>query len=195
VAVDFGITFLAPLLVEFAALYPGIRFELDLAPRKVDLVAEPFDLAIRMGEQPDSTMIARRLARLPAYLYAAPAYLERAGEPAQPQDLALHECLVFRSAKGPWRLERGEDVAEVEVGGRFQLNNMGMVRRMAALGQGIAIFPRELVAEEVAGGQLRQILPQWQAPSTAVYAITATRLLPAKTQRFIEFLIERLRQA
>ncbi|KQV78674.1 LysR family transcriptional regulator [Massilia sp. Root351] len=194
VAVDFGITFLAPLLVEFAALYPGLRFELDLAPRNVDLVSEPFDLAIRMGEQPDSTLIARPLARLPGYLYAAPAYLERAGEPAQPHELAGHECLVFRAAKGVWALQRGEDSAGVPVSGRFRLNSLGMVRRLAALGQGIAIFPKELVAEEVASGRLRQILPQWTAPSTAVYAVTATRLLPAKTQRFIEFLTERLRQ-
>jgi DNA-binding transcriptional LysR family regulator len=194
VAVDFGITFLAPLLVEFAALYPGMRFELDLAPRNVDLVAEPFDLAIRMGDQPDSTLVARQLARLSGHVYAAPAYLERAGEPAHPRELAGHECLVFRSVKSVWRLERGADAVDVEVGGRFHLNSIGMARRMAALGQGIAIFPKEIVTEEVAGGRLRQILPQWVAPPTAVYAITATRLLPAKTQRFIEFLTERLRQ-
>ncbi|KHN55164.1 LysR family transcriptional regulator [Dickeya fangzhongdai] len=191
--VDFAITYMAPLMVEFAAQYPGITFEFDLTPRRVDLVAEPFDVAIRIGEQKDSNLIARQLASLPAYLYASPRYLAASGEPSHPYALGRHECLGFPKS-GLWNLNHPATAenAEVAVSGRFVLNNVGMIRRLAVFGQGIVLLPEEVVAEDVAMGQLRRILPQWQGAPVSVYALTETRLLPAKTQRFIEFLRERL---
>jgi len=78
--VDFANIYLAPHIAEFARLYPGISFDFDLTPRVVDLVSEPFDVAIRMGKQPDSNLIARQLSNLPCYLYASPRYLAQAGE-------------------------------------------------------------------------------------------------------------------
>ncbi|AIR71133.1 LysR family transcriptional regulator [Dickeya fangzhongdai] len=191
--VDFAITYMAPLMVEFAAQYPGITFEFDLTPRRVDLVAEPFDVAIRIGEQKDSNLIARQLASLPAYLYASPRYLAASGEPSHPYELGRHECLGFPKS-GLWNLNHPATAenAEVAVSGRFVLNNVGMIRRLAVFGQGIVLLPEEVVAEDVAMGQLQRILPQWQGAPVSVYALTETRLLPAKTQRFIEFLRERL---
>lgn len=189
--VDLANVVLAPLFTEFARRYPGITFEFDLTPRNVDLVAEPFDLAIRMGEPPNSNLIARPLARLSCYLYASPRYLEMAGEPSQPADLTQHECLRFPKA-GQWKLHDSTQTTEIDVGGRFVLNNVGMIRRLAALDQGIALLAEKIVAEDVAAGRLRRVLPHWQGPAAPVYAITETRLLPAKTQRFIEFLRERL---
>ncbi len=191
--VDFASIYLAPLIAEFARSYPGISFEFDLTPRRVDLVAEPFDVAIRMGEQADSGLIARQLARLPRYLYASPQYLERAGQPNEPGDLAQHECLCQPRAT-TWTLNDGTKEVAVAVGGRFTLNSIGMIRRLATLDLGIAMLSEEIVADEMAGGQLRRVLPHWQASPISVYAITETRLLPAKTQRFIEFLRERLRR-
>lgn len=190
--VDFANIYLAPLIAEFARRYPGISFELDLTSRRVDLVAEPFDVAIRMGESPDSTLIARQLARLPRYLYASPRYLERSGEPGQPADLAQHECLRLRAQADTWTLHHAGEAVEVEIGGRFRLNSIGMIRRLATLDLGIAMLIEEIVAEDLADGRLRRVLPQWQGTPIPVYAITETRLLPAKTQRFIEFLRERL---
>lgn len=189
--VDLANVVLAPLLTEFARCYPGITFEFDLTPRNVDLVAEPFDLAIRMGEPPDSNLIARLLARLPCYLYASPRYLETAGVPSRPADLNQHECLRFLKVDR-WKLHDVGQSLEVEVGGRFALNNVGMIRRLATLDQGIALLAQEIVADDLAAGRLLRVLPQWQGSSIPVYAITETRLLPAKTQRFIEFLRERL---
>ncbi len=191
--VDFAHIFLAPLIAEFAKLYPGVTFEFDLTPRRVDLVGEPFDVAIRMGDSPDSGLIGRRLASLPRGLYASPRYLERAGEPEQPADLTRHECLGLRTAKSDvWRLHNADEIAEVTVGGRFLLNSVGMIRRLATLDQGVAVLAEEVAAEDLADGRLYRVLPLWQATPVAVYAITETRLLPAKTQRFIEFLQERL---
>lgn len=189
--VDFATIYLAPLITEFARRYPGISFDFDLTPRAVDLVSEPFDVAIRMGEPKDSALVARLLARLPGHLYASPGYLAAAGEPAQPAELTRHQCLGFTKG-GPWILHQGDQRIEIEVGGRFGLNSVGMMRQLACLDQGIILSPVEVVAEDVAGGRLRPILPDWKGTPIPVYALTETRLLPAKTQRFIEFLRERL---
>lgn len=190
--VDFANTYLAPLIADFAGLYPGITFEFDLTPRRVDLVAEPFDVAIRMGEQEPSHMIARPLARLSPHLFASPRYLERNGEPTKPSDLAEHQCLYMLKTK-VWTLHNGKETVEAEIDGRFRLNSVGMIRRLASLDMGIAMLPDEIVSEELADNRLKRILPGWCGAQTPVYAITETRLLPAKTQRFIEFLKARLK--
>lgn len=189
--VDFANIFLAPLIVEFARRYPGITFDFDLTPRAVDLVSEPFDVAIRMGEPKDSNLVARLLARLPGHLYASPGYLAAAGEPTHPSELAQHECLGFPKS-GAWLVQNDQETVEIKVGGRYVLNSVGMIRRLATLDQGIVLLPVEVVAEDLASGRLCTILPEWQGKSVSVYALTETRLLPAKTQHFIEFLRERL---
>ncbi|EHD19975.1 MULTISPECIES: LysR family transcriptional regulator [Brenneria] len=189
--VDFAINYLAPAIAEFARHYPGITFDFDLTPRRVDLVSEPFDVAIRMGESEDSQLIARPLARLSTCLYASPGYLELSGEPDRPEDLEQHECIGM-SKTNTWTLHDGTNTTTVSVGGRFVLNNIGMIRRLATLGMGIILMPEEIAASDVNEGRLRRVLPQWKGNSAPVYAITETRLLPAKTQRFIEFLREQL---
>lgn len=190
--VDFANVYLTELIAEFARTYPGIQFDFDLTPRLVDLVAEPFDVAIRMGEPEDSHLIARPLAQLQPYLFASPRYLEMNGTPSEPQDLALHECLYMPRAK-TWRLSSGDKTVETEVRGRFTLNSISLIRRLAALDLGIAMIPEELAADQQAKGQLVRVLPEWQGKPIPVYAITETRLLPAKTQRFVEFLRMRLK--
>jgi DNA-binding transcriptional LysR family regulator len=186
--VDFAVAFVAPRMAEFAARFPGISFEFDLSPRRVDLVSEPFDVAIRMGSQPDSTLVARKLAEFSGYVYASPAYLAVHGEPRVPQDLVAHECLLFGASQTSWRLMRGDESIEVKVGGRYRFNSIGMIQRMAGLGTGVALLAELLAGDDLAAGRLRRILPAWQATPVSVYAVTETRLIPAKTQRFIEFL-------
>lgn len=192
--VDFANIYLAPLLAEFARRYPGISFDFDLTPRRVDMVAEPVDVAIRMGELPDSALIARQLASLQRYLYASPRYIEQFGEPNSPADLAQHESLLLRTQNDVWTLHRQDETIEVAVGGRFRLNSIGMIRRLAALDMGIAVLAEEIAADDLADGRLRRVLPQWKGSPVPVYAVTETRLLPAKTQRFIEFMRDRLGQ-
>lgn len=192
--VDFATTYLAPLLPEFAALYPGMTFDFDLTPRNVDLVAEPFDLAIRMAAPQTPNLIARVIARFTPRLYAAPGYLERNGEPRHPSELERHECLTMQNI-GSWVLHRYAETVEAKVRSRFRGNSVAMIRRLATLEMGITAIPERVVVEELANGQLRRILPEWQLAPTSAYAVTETRLLPAKTQRFIEFLRERLREA
>lgn len=189
--VDFATIYMAPLIVEFSRLYPGITFELDISPRNVDLVSDPFDVAIRMGEQPSSALLARQLARLTPCLYASPGYLEKAGEPQDPADLQQHECLGFLNAR-PWVLHQEEASAQVTTGRRFCVNSVGMYRSLAVLDQGIALLAEGVVVDDIAEGRLRRVLPDWHGSPIPVYALTETRLLPAKTQRFIEFLQQRL---
>lgn len=188
--VDFAVVYLAPLIAEFAQLYPGIKFEFDMTPRQVDLVSEPFDVAIRMGEPSTPNLIARLLAALPGHLYASPGYLKRAGKPRHPRELAQHDCISFLRSN-TWILHRDDEALEVVVSGRFAVNSVGMFRRLATLDCGVVFLPEEVVLDDVASGKLVRILPDWQGPPTPVYALTETRLLPAKTQRFIEFLRDR----
>ncbi|GLQ44486.1 transcriptional regulator [Dyella nitratireducens] len=189
--VDFAVTYMAPLFAEFAERYPGITFDFDLTPRQVDLVSEPFDVAIRMGEPQNSNLIARPLASLVPQLYASPRYLKRTGEPAEPADLKRHECLnIIRG--GVWTLHKGKRSIEISIGSRFAANNVGLIRRLATLGMGIVLVPEEIVSDDLAAGRLVRVMADWHGKPMPVYALTETRLLPAKTQRFIEFLKERL---
>jgi DNA-binding transcriptional LysR family regulator len=189
--VDFASIYLAPIITEFAQKYPGIRFDFDLTPRRVDLIAEPFDVAIRVGELPDSTLISRQLASIKAEVFGSPGYLSRAGEPRVPSDLSKHECLGFPKVEH-WVLQKGVHTEQVRVGGRYVLNNVGMFRRLATLDQGLILLPRSALREEIEAGRLQHVLPGWHGKPQPVYALTETRLLPAKTQRFIEFLRDRL---
>lgn len=189
--VDFAVTYLAPLIAEFAGLYPGISFDFDLTPRRVDLVAEPFDMAIRMGESENSQLIARPLASLTPYLYASPGYLEHSGHPNEPADLEKHECMTVMKGSS-WILRQGGQTHTVPIGSRFSINSVGMIRRLATLDMGIILMPKEIVADELLTGSLQRIMPAWQGTPMPVYAMTETRLLPAKTQRFLEFLRQRL---
>ncbi|MBL8500900.1 MAG: LysR family transcriptional regulator [Nitrosomonas sp.] len=189
--VDFAVAYMTPLIAEFARLYPGIVFDFDLTSRRINLVSEPFDVAIRIGEPENSQLIARPLGVLPVYLYASPRYLERAGEPAEPADLAHHECLGLMKT-GTWILHDGEHTAKISIGSRFTLNSVGMICRLATLDMGIIMMMERIVADDLARGRLRRVLPQWHGTPVSVYAVTETRLLPAKTQYFIKFLQEHL---
>ena len=191
---EFAQTVVAPVLPEFCARYPQIALEFYLSPQRVDLVGEPFDVAIRTGEQPDSALISRQLARLNGGLYAAPAYLAQHGSPQTPDELAQHQCLRFQAGfRDEWRLTNGQESITLPVRGKLLSNSPGMNARLAAAGMGIAALPHVVVREYIAAGTLQHILPQWQTAEIPVYAVTATRLLPAKTQAFISFLAEKIR--
>ena len=188
--VDFATFFMAPVVAEFARRYPGIQFEFDLTPRRADLVSEPIDVAIRMGEPASPGLIARPIARLPRHLYASPGYIEKAGVPTRPDELEQHDCIRMAASGGgsSWALHHGPQSVQVTPGGRFSLNSIGMSRRLAQLDMGIVILADAMTTEDVSAGRLVRVLPAWAAGELPVYALTETRLLPAKVQRFIEFL-------
>ena len=189
--VDFGAMILAPLLTEFAELYPGINFEIDLTPKLVDLVAQNIDVAIRMGNPPGSNLIGHKLMQFRGQLYASADYLEKHGHPNHPNELAHHQCLSFPNNL-VWKLNHKNEAVEVKISGRFMLNSVGMMRKLSILGQGIIFTPHEIVHDDVNKGLLVPILTEWQGDFLPVYALTETRLLPAKVRVFIDFLREKL---
>lgn len=191
--VDLATGSLAPVLADFARTYPLIAFEFDLSPRRIDLQAEPFDLAIRIGPPPTapSMLVARQIALLPRYLYASAAYLKTAPPLKHPRDLSEHVlCVaqgVARQGEATRTFHRGEETVDVPIATRFAMNSVGLSRSLAREGIGIAVLDSELARDDVASGQLRRVLPEWSLSPVQVHAITETRLLPARTRLFIDF--------
>src|SRR5262249_29856751 len=146
---------LKDMLAEFVCAYPAITLELDLSPRRVDLIGENFDLAVRMGALgADSQLAARLIGRLSQSLYAAPAYLERAGTPRSPADLAAHDALVLLSRSGdamPWALhaQSGGARAANEPRVRLLANSPELLMHFARAGAGIAALPDHYAASAV----------------------------------------------
>ena len=189
--VDLGTLYLTPIIADFARQYPGITFEFDLTPRRVDLVTEPYDVAIRIGKLEDSGLIARLIGRHSRHLYASPEYIGASGAPTTPAELAGHECFCMpRNVK--WTLQRGTEKVDVEVSGRFTLNSVGMMSALAVSHQGIALLPEKIAADDLASGRLQRVMPDWEGSAVSIYAVTETRLIPAKTQRFIDYLTSKL---
>ncbi|OHC30127.1 MAG: LysR family transcriptional regulator [Pseudomonadales bacterium RIFCSPHIGHO2_02_FULL_60_43] len=186
--IDFGVVYLAPLLAEFAERYPQIKFDLDLTPKRLDLIRDPVDLVIRIGALPDSQLIARPLGTLQRSLFASPSYLARHGVPSSPAELLQHQCL--RMLDAPWVLQDAKQKLSLAVQGRYLLNNIGMLRRLTLLGQGIAMLVDEMIDEDLTHGRLQRVLPNWKAETLPVYAITETRLVPAKVRVLIDFLTD-----
>jgi len=158
--VAFGRMHVLPALPEFLARFPELTVDATLNDRFIDPVEEGVDLLIRIGELKDSSLIAKRLAPSRAVLCAAPAYLERRGEPSTVADLAAHNCLAFTYAGQPhdWRFldESGREV-RVDVSGNLRLNNGEGLREAALAGLGIVLLHTHIVGEDLKAGRLRAI--------------------------------------
>jgi DNA-binding transcriptional LysR family regulator len=192
---DFALTYLWPVLRDFAARHPDVSFELDLSARAVDLLAEGFDLAIRLGPLPDSQLQARKLGVSPQSLYAAPAYLKRAGAPLTPAALSAHECLRIQGAAhrvSRWTLTRDRDVETVEVKGRFVVSGMNLLVELATAGLGIATIDDGIAQRAVAAGALVHVLPDWSPAPAPIHALTPSKLLPSRTRLLLDCLRDHL---
>ncbi|TCS39456.1 DNA-binding transcriptional LysR family regulator [Paucimonas lemoignei] len=186
---------LVQFLASFAAKYPAIELEIDLSPRRVDLIGENFDVAIRMGKLTDDASIAaRRLAVFSAGLYASPRYLERKGVPSEPEALMEHHTLRLLARNGepgPWILSRGEQRWQGIPPGRATANSPELLIRLARAGAGIAVVPDHYAQAYVERGELVRVLVDWQTPSTTAWAVfPGRRLMPARTRVFIDMLAE-----
>ncbi len=191
---DFATFLLPDMLAAFVTLHPEVSLELDLSPRRVDLLGENFDLAIRMGELPDDALLAaRKLADFDAGLYAAPSYLADHGDPQTPADLARHRALRLLGRLGEpinWRLQHGDEAWEGLPPGSATANSPELLIRLAIAGAGIASAPILFAQPSVRSGLLRRVLPTWTPPSHAAWAVfPGRRLMPAKTRAFIEMLL------
>lgn len=195
---DFAATTLPSMLAAFTRDHSGIVLELDLSPRRVDLVGENFDLAVRMGDLPDdSPLSARKLAEMTAGLYAAPAYLRQAGAPAGPEDLLDRHGLMLLSRTGearPWALERDPSGAGERWTGlppRHSIaNSPAVLMAMAQAGFGVVGLPDVTAWEVVRRGELMPVLSDWRLPVTPCWAVfPGRRLMPARTRAFLDALV------
>lgn len=191
---DFVELDLTPFLLQFAASYPEVRLELDLSPRRVDLLAERFDLAVRVASRlpDDSTLVARKLCELANGLYASPAYLARYGIPEKPQELLEHVGLRLIGGNGealPWRLSRGVEQWEGTPDGPLAANSPRLQRDLARHGMGIVGIDDRFAQNWVEQGLLERVLPEWALPAVTIWCVTpGRRLLPARTTAFIDML-------
>ncbi len=191
---DFATLMLADMLAAFTVLHPAVTLEIDLSPRRVDLLGEGFDLAIRMGDLPDDgLLVGRRLAEFSGGLYAAPGYLADRGEPAVPDELGRHAalCLLGRTGEPePWTLVGPEGAGwSGQLGNRVGANSPELLIALARAGAGIAAVPDTFAMTAVRAGQLRRVLPAWRTPSHVAWVVfPGRRLMPAKTRAFIDML-------
>ena len=177
--VSFGTMHLSPLVAGFLQLHPAIEVELDLSDRTVDLVAEGYDMAVRIGVLADSSLVARKLTELRLVVCASPDYLHRRGGPATPSDLKDHACLIYGHAPGvTWPFQVNEKASLLPVKGPYRANNGELLRDAAIAGLGVAQLPDFIVGEALASGALVTVLDAFAAPAGAAYAVH-----PAHRQR------------
>lgn len=192
----FGMTYLAPVIATFLALNPGIQIELHLSDARVDIVADGFDIALRIADLPDSSLRARRLCAVALHCVASPAYLDQNGRPSHPAQLAEHACLGYTNVPGgTWHFSGpgGEEAALRPTGPLFTNSGDAMMPALLA-GLGVARLPDFIVDEAICSGALEVILDEWMLPPVALHLLTPpSALRPARVEALIDFLVAHFR--
>ncbi len=190
----FGVNHLAPALADFMAAHPRVELDLSFEDRTVDLLGGGYDIAVRIGTLPDSSLVARRLAAVRATVVGSPAYLDARGRPAHPRDLAGHDGL-FYSNLGPseeWRFAVTGRTERVRPIPRLRSNNGEMLREAACAGLGLAILPSFIVGETIASGKLEIVLPGFPLSESALFAVMPPgRATTARVRALVDFLVAR----
>jgi DNA-binding transcriptional LysR family regulator len=196
-SVTFGRSAMAPVVSEFLRAHPRVTASLVLVDRVVNLVEEGVDVAVRIGQLPDSRLVARQVGAVQRILVASPDYLAKRGEPGSPADLKLHSIIAF-SALMPnrgWRFVDGKTSAHVALQPRFELNDAPAAIAAAEAGDGITIALSYMVAERIAEGRLTPVLGRYTPPPVPVQLVyPASRLLAPKVRAFVDFAGSRLKE-
>ena len=193
---DFGALVLPCLVGEFSRQYPDVHMYVELSNRRVDLVAENFDLAMRFGKLSDSALVARKIGAIEARIVASPAYLTAFGEPKRLSQLAKHEVLLFRPHHGieRWTLTGPSGAESVDVTGRLGGDDFGYLTGLARRGHGIALLPWFLCNDLVASGELVCILQRYARVTADCHIVyPAARYQPERVRLFVEYLLDKLR--
>ena len=189
----FGTKHLGPALPHFLDRYPDVTVDLTLNDRVIDLIDEGFDLAIRIGQLSDSSLIARRLAPARSVVCASPSYLRTRGIPEHPTQLQAHRCLSYTLVRNPrdWVFNGPDGEVTVRVDGPLRANNGEALVAAGVRGLGILRAPTFIVGDELARGDLVPIMTHWQPPDMGIFAVYPhNRHLSAKVRRFVDFLSE-----
>lgn len=192
----FGPQFIAPLVAEFLQRHPQVELSLELSDAYRDPAESGADVTIRIGETPDSRLIARRIGTLRRVAFGAPGYLAERGRPAHPRDLVKHDCVVRTGVPHPGRWlfmsPDGKEIA-VNVAGRFDSNQVAAVNAGVLGGMGIGVAAFWQIREWVEAGRVEVLLPDFQITPLPLHAIWArTRRLPQRTRLLVEFLTVKL---
>ena len=193
---SFGTRYLAPLWAEFMERHPAITLDIELTDRRIDLLEEGFDLAIRIGNLADSSLVSRRLADSHAVICAAPAYIEKYGLPDTPEALSQHQVISFSylPTGDVWHFQSATgETRTVTLKPRMHTNNGETIRAVVMAGQGIAMQPIFEICGDLQEGRLVTILPDWYGPTFGIHAVYPSRKhLSLKVKILIDYLAEKL---
>ncbi len=187
---SFGIRHIGPILPAFLSRYPDITVDLALSDRTVDLLEEGVDVALRIADLADSSLIARRIGSIRRLAAASPAYLARRGEPSAPEDLVRHDCLIYayQPREQAWTFVGPDGPVSVQVRGPLRANNGDVLAAAAVAGLGIVVMPTFIIGDRLREGSLRSLMPGWEPPGIGVHAVYPPgRHLSAKTRVFVDF--------
>lgn len=193
---SFGLKRIAPLLLDLSQRYPDISLDMDYTDRRVNLIEEGFDVAIRITDRLEPGDVARRIGTSRLRLVASPQYLARHGRPRHPSELIDHECLGYTAGGGgrSWHFAVKGAMQSFAVRTRIRANNGDVLSYAAALGMGLTLQPDFIVEEAIDSGLLEIVLPKFAAPELGIYAmLPANRYLPHRVRVLMDFLAEALR--
>ncbi|NBH74818.1 LysR family transcriptional regulator [Rodentibacter pneumotropicus] len=188
---DFGLLFISSNLPMFIAAHPNLHVEVEFNDKKIDLLAEGYDLALRIGYMQDSSLVARKISTSTIHFAASPRYLERYGMPATPNDLEHHEGLLYKSTLNQvnWQGARPNQTQRFKIKSKVVSNNGLALLDMAKAGLGIVNLPRFILADAFESGELVEILPEYKQQELEIHIVYPNRRhLPAKVRAFIDFL-------
>lgn len=187
---SFGPTHLAPVLADLALQHPRLIIHAAYSDLFVDLVGEGFDVAVRLGYLPDSSLVARRICAVHGRLVASPDYLARAGAPQTPADLLGHD--VIMAQRGEWRLRDGEGFVTMRPRPRFSADNAQALMAAALKGLGVLLAPDFLAVPHLQSGELVEVLPDYPAPEGGLYVVRPPgEHVPRKIRVLTDLLVER----
>ncbi len=196
VPMTFGILHIAPAIPDFLARHPELTVDMELDDRRLDLIEEGFDVAVRISRLPDSSLVARRLGTCRHAVCASPAYLERRGTPRTPGDLARHDVLTYRyqSSADHWHFVDPEgNGVSVPVRGRVTMNNGLALREALLAGVGIARSATFVVGPDIRAGRVVELLPGYRSEPVSIYALYPERRhLSPKVRAFVDFMADRM---
>lgn len=188
---DFGLLYISPNLPKFIELHPNLHVEIEFEDKRVDLVAEGYDLALRIGYMQDSSLVARKISSSPMHFVASPSYLESRGTPLTPDDLEYHQGLLYKSSLNQvhWQSTKANQIQRYKIQSKVVSNNGMALLEMTKAGLGINNSPSFFVKEALASGELVEILSEYKQKPLDIYVVYPNRRhLPAKVRAFIEFL-------
>ncbi|MDA8257417.1 MAG: LysR family transcriptional regulator [Betaproteobacteria bacterium] len=194
VPLTFGLLHLTPLILEFSKAHPDIHIDLDFNDRRVNLIEEAMDLALRITDRLPETTVARRLTTCRSVVLASPAYLKLHGEPKHPDELAQRACLAYSlTSRSSWTFIIDGVPHAVEIGGPITANNGNALQEAAIQGMGIVYQPTFIAADAIRRGELVPILKNFPAPVLGMFAVfPGTRFVPQRVRAFVDFLAARL---